>query len=80
MKYILTILLLLTTACTDSDAARSALQSQGMTNVAIKGWNPLACGEDDYSSTGFTATNAQGNAVSGTVCCGAFFKSCTVRW
>lgn len=79
-KLLLPIILLLATACTDDAAARRTLQAQGLTDVTITGWSAFSCSEDDFTSTGFKATNVQGNRVSGAVCCGMLFKNCTIRW
>ncbi len=65
--------------CTNPGAARHALQNQGFTNIQITGYAPFSCGEDDTSSTGFTADNPHGDRVSGVVCCG-LMKNCTIRW
>lgn len=73
------ILLLALVACTAPNKATRALENQGFTDIEITGYSPFSCGEDDWSSTGFRAKNAQDQIVEGTVCCGAW-KSCTVRW
>lgn len=78
--FIVTMFLLaLFVGCTDDQKARSVLQKQGFTNITITGYVFAACSDDDYTHTGFEAKNAQGQPVSGVVCCG-FLKSCTVRW
>jgi len=64
---------------TPDDEAREAIQSQGLTQPELHGHNLGACHESETSRQ-FTATNAQGHRVSGTVCCGQFTKGCTIRW
>lgn len=64
---------------TDPERTRNTLENQGFTDIQIGEYKFGACGEDDYYSTGFTATNPIGNRVSGVVCCGTF-KGCTVRF
>lgn len=71
---------LLLAACTDSGAARRALEAQGFTDIEITGYAPFSCSEDDATSTGFTATNPQGKRVSGVACGGLLFKNTTIRW
>jgi hypothetical protein len=74
------LVMVLSSSCTNESGARSALRSHGFKNVQITGYaGPFECGEDDLSTTGFTATNQAGQKVSGVVCCG-WFKSCTVRF
>lgn len=79
MKYLIVFALILP-ACEDRTSVSRALDSMGMTNVQWEGYDWAACAEDDDTHTGFSATNPQGKRVRGTVCCGAFFKNCTVRW
>lgn len=57
-----------------------SLESQGFTKVTVGEWNAFECSGSDSISRAFTATNGNGQRVSGTVCCGFFFKGCTVRW
>lgn len=66
--------------CTNSNDARKALEAQGFTEIETGGYAPFACSRDDFYHTKFTATNSQGNRVSGTVCSGFFFKNSTIRW
>lgn len=82
MKKILIIAtaIILFTGCTSSSDANRALKSQGYTNIQITGYNMFSCGEDDFYSTGFIATNPQGLSVNGTVCSGLLFKGATVRF
>ena len=67
-------------ACSDEGAAKDSLVKAGFEDIKITGYSPLSCGEDDFSSTGFTATNANGTKVEGVVCCGLIFKECTIRF
>lgn len=64
---------------TDPDRSRNTLEAQGFTDIQIGGYKWGACGEDDYYSTEFTATNPTGRRVSGVVCCG-HYKGCTIRF
>jgi len=57
-----------------------AIESQGMTNVIVGAWDPWECSGGDTISRTFSATNSAGQRVRGTICCGYFFKGCTVRW
>ena len=70
----------LLTGCTNRDDADRALQAQGFTNIQETGYDFMACSEDDFYHTGFTATNSNGKRVSGTVCSGVLFKSATIRY
>lgn len=74
----LTILMLIL-ACTAPDSTREALEAQGFTDVETGGYTVFGCGQDDTFHTEFTATNAQGQRVSGVACCGVM-KNCTLRW
>lgn len=67
-------------SCSDANITRETLTKAGYTNIRTTGWAPLVCGQDDTYSTGFTAVNQVGIEVSGVVCCGLIFKSCTVRF
>lgn len=81
MRYIiLAILALSLTACYNSDDAIDAAHKAGLKDVEVTGHDWFACSEDDFYSTGFTATNAQGERVEGTACSGFFFKGTTIRW
>ena len=70
---------LLLAGCTQPDDAHRILKGMGFTQIAIGGYDFFACGQDDFFSTEFTARNAQGQFVSGTVCSG-WFKGSTVRF
>lgn len=83
-KTILAIAVCLTaltlSACSNSDDAFRALDNAGYTNIAPGGYDWLACGQDDFYHTKFTATNANGKNVKGVVCSGLLFKSATIRF
>lgn len=80
-KFLLfSMMALSATACSNSNDAHKALESQGFTDIQTTGYSFLACGEDDFYSTGFVATNPQGKRVNGTVCSGLLFKNSTIRW
>lgn len=63
----------------DTDGASRILEEEGYTDINITGADPLMCGERDLKGTKFRAKNQAGNTVTGVVCCGAFFKGCTIR-
>ena len=68
MKILLiAIALLFVTSCTDPDGATTFLTEQGYTNIELTGFDMLAKGKDDLTSTGFIATNATGERVKGAV-------------
>lgn len=60
------------------DSSTKTLVKSGYTDIEITGWLPFSCGDDTFS-TGFTATNPQGQPVEGVVCCG-ILKACVVRF
>jgi hypothetical protein len=61
--------------------AIDALEASGLREVMLGGAHAFACAEGE-SSRHFSAINAQGKRVEGTVCCGltGVGKSCTIRW
>lgn len=61
------------------DDTLAVIRSQGLRDPDLRGASPGACAEHE-SSRRFIATNAQNQRVSGTVCCGAVVKGCTIRW
>lgn len=79
-KITLLLLLLVASGCTDDSNAKRTLYNSGYTDIHLTGWKPLTCDEKDFSSTGFRAKNPAGRIVTGVVCCGMLFKSCTVRF
>jgi hypothetical protein len=80
MRSLLVLALALTaTACTDNEGATRALESMGMSDIQLTGYEWTTCSDSDTFHTGFRATNQAGKKVSGVVCCG-WFKDCTVRF
>lgn len=77
--WLLGVLLFLL-GCTDEDAATRALTGSGFTDITFTGYKWFACGESDFSHTGFCAVGPTGVPVEGVVCRGLFLKACTVRF
>lgn len=65
--------------CTDDQATVNAARAIGLRDVQPLDYAPFSCGQDDQYAQHFTATNINGQRVSGVVCCG-LLKSCTVRF
>lgn len=65
--------------CTSPDTAKEALVKSGYSNIATGGYAWYGCGRDDWFHTEFTATNPNGQKVSGIVCSG-LLKGSTVRF
>ncbi len=63
------------------ERALSAIEASGLRDAKLGGADIAACAEGE-SSRHFTATNATGQKVEGTVCCGlsGVAKGCTIRW
>ena len=80
MKTLCVLLALIAIGCTDEANTIRTLDSNGFTDIRTTGFNAFECGKEDTYSTGFTARNAKGKLVSGTVCCGFLSKGCTVRF
>ena len=80
MKFIIVFLAISITACTDSSGTRSVLQSNGMTDISITGYQFFGCSKDDIVRTGFKATSINGQKVEGVVCSGILFKNSTIRY
>ena len=83
-KLTMTLLLglglgLTTTACTSPERSEDILSAAGYENIDITGYAMFSCSEDDTVKTGFRATGAHGERVTGAVCCGVFGKNCTIR-
>lgn len=57
-----------------------AVENHGLTKVKVGDWAFMSCDASDLTERRFTATRADGQRVSGFICCGYFFKGCTVRW
>ena len=64
--------------CTDPVESTRILKQQGYSQVQTTGYSWLACGKNDWYSTGFTAKSPAGVYVGGTVCSG-IFKGHTIR-
>lgn len=82
MRHLILIAILaLTAGCftNESDTIRT-LHAAGFKDVHTTGYSLFSCGEDDFSSTGFIATNPNGDRVEGAVCCGMWTKGCTIRF
>lgn len=80
MRRLLFVSLLLASACTDNNHAKSILESQEYKDINFTGYAWFSCSKDDFYHTGFTATAPNGSKVSGTVCAGLLFKGSTVRF
>ena len=65
---------------TNKEEARQALQANSFRSIQLQGYKWFACAKDDWSHTGFTAINVNGQIVEGVVCCGLLFKNCTIRF
>lgn len=63
----LAILLTLCGCFTQPDSARRILESDGVTNIEILGYQLTGCSQDDSSHTGFRDVK-NGKAVTGVVC------------
>jgi len=63
------------------DRVLAAIRASGLRTPKLGGAVTAACAESE-SSRHFTATNATGARVEGTVCCGltGVGKGCTIRW
>lgn len=57
-----------------------AVENHGLKDVTVRGWAFASCDQTDLTEREFTATRADGQRVSGFICCGWLFKGCTVRW
>ena len=64
----------------DPVTARRVLKSQDYSDIRIQGSPIVGCGRGDYYKTEFAARSRAGKAVQGIVCCGLFFKGCTIRY
>ena len=82
MKRLLLIALLslFTVSCTDESSSREVLTGAGYTQINFTGYEFWSCAKDDTYHTGFTAKGPSGVQVKGVVCCGLFFKGCTIRF
>lgn len=79
MRYLLlTLIALASVGCTDSAAARKALEGAGYTKIEITGYSYFGCSDSDTFHTGFEAIGPTGIPVEGVVCSG-WFKGATIR-
>lgn len=62
----------------DPEGTTRVLTQMGYTHIKTTGVRPFARGENEYYSTGFTATSPTGQIVTGTVTKG--LRGSTVRW
>jgi hypothetical protein len=62
----------------DPKGTTKILTQMGYTKIITTGVRPFARGENEYCSTGFTATSPTGQIVTGTVTKG--WRGSTVRW
>ena len=63
----------------DPTDARRVLKSHGLSNIQIGGHSWFGCGRDDSFASVFTATDAKGAKVTGSIC-GGWLKGYTVRF
>lgn len=68
------------TDCSPPNYTR-VVESQGYTSVRIKDAAYMGCAKEDsvFTSVHFEALGVNHEPVSGVICCGFIFKSCTVR-
>jgi hypothetical protein len=64
---------------TNKPQAYKVLHQQGYDHIIITGHSYFTCSGSDWSSTGFTAYK-NNQKIKGSVCCGLFFKNCTIRY
>lgn len=67
------------------DAAVHAAENAGITNPVVTDTHYFfpslsGCGKDDAVGFDVSGVNPQGRKITVTVCCGAVFKGCTVRY
>ena len=65
---ILSVSVLLLSACTRPEHSVGVLDEAGYTKINITGYHFFGCGRDDRFRTGFEATSPKGKRVSGVVC------------
>lgn len=80
MKIIILIVtLLVVTGCTQSESkVKRILESDGITEIQLKGYKFMACSESDSFSDEFTGIK-NGRKVRGVVC-GGWSKGSTIRF
>lgn len=83
IKLLLALAALMTSTalagCSDPETAVRVAEAHGFRDVEVTGWSAFSCSEDDTFSTGFEATNVEGQRVSGTVCSNLLVKGATLR-
>ena len=81
IKHVMAMALTLAcvSACTDPNTATRVLESEGYSQITIKGYDWFACSEDDMYHTRFHAVGPSGKPTEGTVCSGLWFRGSTVR-
>ncbi|AGR47839.1 hypothetical protein PHIM7_141 [Sinorhizobium phage phiM7] len=78
--FILPVVALLAGCGVNPESAARAMEAQGLKDTKITGYAWFGgCSKDDWFTSYFTATGANGAPVSGTVCQG-LFKGTTVRF
>jgi hypothetical protein len=78
--FLAPLLFLFLTACTPSnETSIRVLEDNGFTSVRLGGFAFFGCSEGDSLTMNFEAIGPTGRPVSGVLCCGMVFKSCTVR-
>ncbi len=75
-----TLIMIFAGGCEDKPRAATVLDHEGYTQITFTGYAWGACADSDSYQTGFRAQNREGKTVTGTVCCGALLKSCTIRY
>lgn len=63
----------------DFNKGKQQLKNQGYTNISNTGYSFFCCSEEDTFSTGFKATDKNGNKVTGCFCSG-LLKGITIRF
>lgn len=82
MKKILlvaAVAVLLSSCGVDPNAAKRALEAQGISKVEIAGYAWFGCSKGDTMRSKFTGIGVNGKPVSGVVC-GGWLKGTTVRY
>jgi len=66
---------------TNFPRALHILRENGYRYIEYTGYKWFKCAHEDWSHTGFIATNIiTHKRISGTICCGLIFKNCTIRF
>lgn len=61
--------------------AKKILNENNYIFIKYTGYKWFACSYEDWSHTGFIATNSVNyKQIKGVVCCGLIFKNCTIRF